>query len=188
MVEKLSREQMNRLSQHPAAVEAICAAASAYVASKWNQPMGIAKNAHDKPNYGVTYWEEAYQNPRGEQGPTWDAVWFDWLLIDDSTAPHSRGGVTCFMGGITGSEGTDLLPGDAGAAWARPLIEQHGFMRFTEGEHERFTRVAYPEQVLEGDTVQEQGESLGAWAVAGFRALRSSWPPPFVRTEADDPQ
>jgi hypothetical protein len=185
MADAITSEQLNALGEHPEAVAALCEVASAYVAEHWNEAMGRDTDSAGNPNYGLTYWEEAFQYPRGEDGPTWDAVWFDWLLLDDSTVPGGRGGVPCFIGGMTGSEGTDLLPGEAGKAWAEPLIEQHGFIRFTEGEHERFARVAYPEDVVKGDTLEEQGESLGAWAVAGLRALGSNWPPAFVETPGE---
>jgi hypothetical protein len=39
-------------------------------------------------------------------------------------------------------------------------------------------RVAYPEEVLVGRTIQQQGENLGRWVVETYEALYAAGPPP----------
>jgi hypothetical protein len=108
-------------------------------------------------------------------------MWFEWTLRQrDLCLGESRGGVPVFFAGLCTDRDTRIIVGDEGAAWATSLSASHGFMVIHDDEerHERFVRVAYPEQVLVGDTLRAQGEHLGDWVVESYVALVAAGSPP----------
>jgi hypothetical protein len=84
-----------------------------------------------------------------------------------------------FIAGATAYPRESIVKGADGAAWAARLHESHGFMPIRDNM-QRFARIAYPEEVLVGRSLQEQGESLGRWVVATYRALYAAGPPPDI--------
>jgi hypothetical protein len=160
------------------AVARACETASAFIARTWNERTGCWERA-GKPRYERGYWETFPQAPRRERAADWGTVWWDWnLLSDDLSLPDSRGGVPVFISGAGDHlSNPPIAAGSASAGWAAPLFDTHGFVAFEAG-YRRFVRVAYPEEVLVGRSLNDQGERLGSWIVESYWALYEAGPPP----------
>lgn len=177
--EVLTPVHLVALAEYPraaAGLATICEVASGYVDRHWNERSDYQKY-YGKPAYGVGYWEAQPAAPRGEPEADWDPFWWDWVVREsDISIPSSRGGVPVFAAGLT-SELTHPIVTPKATAWAAKLADEHGFLAFSDS-YDRVNRVAYPEEVLVGRSLQQQAESLGAWVVETFRGLQAAGPPP----------
>jgi hypothetical protein len=114
----------------------------------------------------------------------WAPAWWDWnLKEEDWEMEDSRGGVPVFVAGVTTELGHPIVTPQA-ASWAAKLTDSHGFAE-VEDECQRFERIAYPEEILIGRTLQQQGESLGRWIVETYEALYAAGPPPGLSNGAE---
>jgi hypothetical protein len=155
------------------AIETVLQVASGYVACEWAERFPYEKGTR-KPKLGIGYWEAHPQAKPGQTAADWDPGWWDWnLREDDLGIEDSRGGVPAFAVGLT-SEEPIVTPQTA--VWAKKLIDSDDFTEF-EDNYYRFDRIAYPEEVLIGRTLEQQGKSLGRWVVEGYRALYAAGPP-----------
>lgn len=161
------------------AVASACEIASGYIARHWNKRESHCSARTGGPElYGIGYWETYPQAPREASAADWSPAWWDWnLMEDDREVEDSRGGVPVFVSGLCVERGDPYITGTEGAAWEARLADSHGFVSLANG-WDRFVRVAYPEEVLIGRTLQQQGERLGAWIVEGYQALYAAGPPP----------
>jgi hypothetical protein len=171
------------LAEHRRAEDAVagaCEIASDYIKRHWNDPTACHENARHDALFGTGFWEAHPQEPRGEQAADWPEMWWDWnLRVDDRDLDDNRGGVPVFVSGVCTHRGEAIVNGQAGDAWAGPLESRDRFMRLSDRDSRaRFSRVAYPEEVLVGRDLEAQGEHLGAWVVATYRALFGAGPPP----------
>ena len=158
-------------------IETICEVASGVIEHDWNTRTNC-KMSHGKPDFGLGYYELHPTAAAGEDEVDWGPVWWDWVLRGaDLGIEDSRGGVPVFTAGLTAElPGAIVTP--ATTAWATKLADSnsHRFVEFADS-YNRFSRVAYPEEVLVGRTLQQQGESLGKWVVASYKALYEAGPP-----------
>jgi hypothetical protein len=158
------------------AVALACEVASGYIQVRWN----IGDN-HGRP-YGLDYAENHPAGARDEPRADWGSAFWDWTLRpDDSGLEESRGGIPVFVSGAGIRRVRGALITAEGAAWAAGLRgDPHRFVHLP-GAYERFARVAYPEEVLVGRDLREQGENLGRWVVETYQALYHAGPPPGAR-------
>jgi hypothetical protein len=163
------------------AFQEVCRMASEYLKREWRAC--ILRNEGGRgpvPRYGLGYWEswalDPEADPRG--GPAaLGKRWLDWNASRNPTVPQSHGRSLLFISGLTAHDIANLTLSDDDLERARLLedgVEIDGrFVRFQRvtDSHERFTQVAQPDHILVGATLREQAESLGAWIIAGFKAL-----------------
>lgn len=155
------------------AIETVLGRASVYIAHEWAKPFPYEK-PNREPKKGIGYWEAHPGAKPGQTAADWGSGWWEWSLREDALGiEDSRGRVPVFAVGFTSEE---PIVTSQTAVWARQLIESHGFIEFEDGYY-RFDRIAYPEEVLIGRTLDEQGKSLGRWVVEGYQALYAAGPP-----------
>jgi hypothetical protein len=131
---------------------------------------------YGKPNYRVGYWECHPEAKRGHEAADWGPVWFDWVLREsDVGIEGSRGGVPVFTAGLSAQLADPIVTVET-SAWATKLGDSLSFIEFDD-HHHRFDRIAYPEEVLVGRTLQDQGVALGRWVVEAYTALYEAGPP-----------
>lgn len=158
-----------------AAVALACEVASGYIQQHW----GNSRGNHGK--YGLGYSESHTKAPHGETAAEWGRAFWDWnFLAGDSGLEESRGGTPVFISGAGIKRGRGALLTADSAGWAAELRGTHGFVPLT-GPYERFVRAAYPEEVLVGRDLRQQGENLGRWVVETYKALHDGGPPPGAR-------
>jgi hypothetical protein len=180
--EALRPEHLTALAYYDEAAVAlavICQRAAEYLRS--DEALGPPTDEEPKSGaYGIGYsaW---WTNPPGWNAELWNGAWFDWGIRTANTATEMPG-VHLFAGmsiqrpsafdpemrhaleqGIPRSE---LVPGE-------PI-----WFRYWSGRDRRLRRLAQPQDVLVGMTLEAQGESLGRWVVETFRALRAYGPTP----------
>jgi hypothetical protein len=163
------------------AFQEVCRMASEYLEREWR-----ACNLRNEggrgpvPRYGLGYWESWALDPEADASGRPAALgkrWLDWNASRNPRVPQSYGRSLLFISGLTAHDIANLAPSDHDLERARLLeagVDIDGrFVRFQRvtDSHERFTQVAQPDQVLVGATLREQAESLGAWIIAGFKAL-----------------
>ena len=154
------------------AIKRICEIAADQV-SAWT---GEPRNPGNP--YGLGFWEVVdRQAPKSQEPADW-GVWWDWSLkASDLGIPEARGGVPVFTAGLaTKRRGPRIADGPDGAAWAGRLEDTHGFVR-AEDDRARFIRYAYPDEVLTGRSLEEQGKRLGDWVAETFEVLYEAHPP-----------
>jgi hypothetical protein len=143
----------------------------------WKRNTGNAK-----PRYGIGYWE-SWAAPAAEgAGDPWDGAWFDWML-DESHGGELGipAGRVFIMAGLSKERGEEFTSPDA--RWLEGLVDglprghERLVFRRWRGNCERLQRVAYPHDVLRGETLEEQGASLGQWVVETFSAIDEHGPP-----------
>ena len=172
------------LAQRSRADEAIaraCDIASDYVCREWDTRRDRFE-LWGKPQLGLGYWEIYPAARKGNAPRDWTPAWWDWNLREsDASLPDSRGSVPVFTAGLCAERGNAIARGPEGTRWLTDLNIPPGDMgkRFVpvSDTHERLSRIAYPEEILVGRTLQQQGESLGAWIVAAYEALYEAGPP-----------
>jgi hypothetical protein len=162
------------------AVKTVCELASDYLSRHWGAPESRAEGR--QPRFGLGYWEVHRAAPHGEPAQSWDPALWSWdLMRSDAGVQESRGGVPVFMSGLTVDKGTPLATGEHGERWLKGLnaafeYPQDKFRRVSD-IRERIVRVAYPEEILIGRSLQAQADALGAWIRAGYKALYAVGPP-----------
>jgi hypothetical protein len=165
-------------AEHRRALEGIVLAlevAGGYIEREWNERLGREERADTTVGYHENHAKGKRGQPLADWGPN---CFWDWNLVgNDSLLDDSRGGVPFFIAGA-GVGKRQVLVTAEGAGWAANLYESHGFVEMNSNSYSRFVRVAYPEEVLVGRTLQQQGESLGQWVVNSYAALYAAKPPP----------
>ena len=89
----------------------------------------------------------------------------------------SRGGVPVFAAGVTAPARDSPSSPRRRCPGRRDSTRLNGFVEVID-KYQRLDRVAYPEEVLVGRNLQQQGESLGRWVVETYAALYAAGPPP----------
>jgi hypothetical protein len=185
------------LAERPTAEQAIaraCEMVGECITRDWND---LARYEGDprKPRFGVGYWETYPACRRRDDQDDWGGAWWGWhLRPDDYSLPESRG-VPVFGTGIA-SEGPIVI-GAAGESWLKalngrltdkttPLDKATPFLAYEDGRLYHVQRVAYPEEVLIGRTLQQQAEYVAAWIIETYDMLHEAGPPPVP--EANRPQ
>jgi hypothetical protein len=165
------------LAEHRRALEGVVLAlevASGYIEREWNDCAGREDGARTALRYSETHPKGRRGQPPEDWGPR---CFWDWNLRgNDSVLEDSRGGVPFFIAGAGVNKRQVLVTAEA-AGWAAKLHESDGFVELN-AKYNRFVRVAYPEEVLVGRTLQQQGESLGRWVVDTYDALYAAGSPP----------
>ena len=152
---------------------AACDVASRWVAENWTPPSD--RKWASRGQLLLDMWDAYDVVPADMPPQDWRGWGWGWNLFADASQlmPEGRRGAPCFIAGIRkDQEGID------DAAWATKLRDA-GFEIWPRwGQQVR--RVAYPEEVLIGRTLDAQGQSLGRWIVESFRRVASIGPPSFV--------
>jgi hypothetical protein len=161
------------------ALALVCETAARYIAQHWAETDN-EEESRGKPAYGVGYGQAWGAPTDGQSEDAWDGAWFDWKVAESRGDPAPDGAVF-FMAGLSKHRGREFA--DATGAWQQTLETGlcHGssVLRFERwlGRVERLQRIASPQDVLHGRTLEEQGESIGRWVVETFRALEKHGPP-----------
>lgn len=134
----------------------------------------------EKPHYGYGYWESWRLEDR--EGQELSSPWLDWnCLLQPNHEQNEHGGLF-FVSGLTAHIEQEIQTPAAAPGWQRELCARSdvngkpiGFTEFSD-THERLARIAYPEEVLVGRTLEDQAQSLADWIIAGFEALATVVP------------
>lgn len=171
---------LERLARVQSSIERVCQVASAFIAREWNC------NREKSNKSGLGYFETHPRARPGQAEDDWTRVFWDWnLLSRDLLLPEPHGGVPVFTAGI-GVKRPGVIVTDHDAEWATPL-RADGFVDMFGPMNTRFLRFAYPETVLKGDTLEAQGENLGAWVVETYEAVHKAGPPPGLSVNPAGP-
>lgn len=161
--------------QAEAALVRICEEVSRYVAREYGEPNSFLEAPRTrKPGYGWGYWE-AWTLREAKNGDA--TLWLDWNAQNDTTHRESDGRSLFFMSGLAAYSYVDLAPSSEDRLHHEQLQEgvkaDGRSVRFqpVSDDCERLTRVAFPEEVLIGRTLEAQAASIGAWIIEGFRVL-----------------
>jgi hypothetical protein len=101
-------------------------------------------------------------------------------VINDPSHPEVDGRSLAFVSGLAAYESEQLTATPDGLERCRRLeagVKLDGetirFKRFVDPDDSaaRLARVAFPEEVLHGRTLEDQARSLGEWIVTGFDLL-----------------
>lgn len=157
------------------ALEVIRARASEYVAQVLGPPDGEER---PRDRYAIAY-SARWQRPPDFDPSRWNDAWFDW-----GTGSMNR---EVGMSGVYVYAGLSIdKPGafDAGAApdWQADLErgvpapngaagEPVVFRSWPGARARRLRRVALPQDVVRGSTLEAQGDSVGRWVEETYRAL-----------------
>jgi hypothetical protein len=161
-----------------AGLERICEEASRFVEREWGEAAvsfsKLPRLRKDTPAFGWNYWESWRLNKAADGN---DVSWLDWNARNEVSHPEAEGRSLFFMSGLTAGSHENLAPTEdqrrrherlqAGVYVDGRLVR---FQRVSD-DYERLTRIAFPEEVLIGRTIEAQATALGAWIVDGFRAL-----------------
>jgi len=162
--------------QAEAALERVCENASGFIEHAWGRAAdSFEPRVRTKtPAFGWNYWE-AWTLKNDADGS--DLLWLDWNARNEVTHPEAEGRSLFFMSGLTADSYENLAATDeererhdrlqAGVRIDGSVVRFHR----VSDDCERLTRIAFPEEVLIGRTLEEQAASLGAWVVKGFKAL-----------------
>jgi hypothetical protein len=163
------------------AVALACEMASGYLSQNWDKQLDV-KKPRAAASYGIDYWEMHPAARKGESADDWHPAWWGWeLKSSDAALPSSRGGIPVFIAGLTAERGDVIAAGEDGAVWLAKLNAPHqesgdGFFAIS-GDAEWLVRAAYPEEVLVGRTLEQQGETLGKWILGTYDALYKAHSP-----------
>lgn len=163
--------------QAEAALERVCEEASGLIAKAWGAADDFEKVPRvrtETPAFGWDYWE-AWTLKKNADGE--GVLWLDWNARNDVSLPEGEGRSLFFMSGLAANAYEDLAATEedrerhervqAGVRLdGRPIR----FQRVSD-DCERLARIAFPEEVLVGRTLEAQAASLASWVVDGFRAL-----------------
>lgn len=152
-----------------AALERVCEEASRRIEKWCDKAPGRAEKNPNSPRYGSGYWEAwGLESPPG--------TWFDWSI--DRPAAETDGRSLVFASGLAAEAGSELATTDEEREKQKRLetgirIDDTfiQFQRISEKRFERLARIAFPEEVLIGRTLEAQAASLADWVIAGFEAL-----------------
>ncbi|HYB27843.1 MAG TPA: hypothetical protein VEF89_14590 [Solirubrobacteraceae bacterium] len=169
---RITAEHLVAFSHHKEAFEALdlmCSAAIAQIAEMWAP---LAPEQYGS-RYGssVSWWMFPTCRPGGTPVEGWE---FDFDLYRDSSSifRDGRAGVPVFTVGTSGEPGTL-------SALDPPTADELTNARFhllpkqllVGGPWDRIWRRGYPDELLAGTTLQEQGHALARWAVDAFEEL-----------------
>lgn len=171
-IEAIGPEHLTAIAYYRQALKglkAICDIASAELGTL----LGPFKEQRPRTEAPISFGQ-SFDSPPGWDADAWDDVWFDW-----NVQPSNRGiGMPYphFAAGLS-TKGSDFGPAD----WRRGLAERYAdsdiaFVRWP-GTDERLKRVAYPQDVLRGISLEEQGRSLSRWVKETYDALLRYGPP-----------
>lgn len=169
------------LAEHQRALDAValaCEVASGYIQHHWGHGSNHGKK------YGLGYAENHKKAPDGEAEADWGSAFWDWnLLADDIGLDDPRGGVPVFISGTGIQRARGAIVTAESAPWAAKLRDSpHGFVDVDlRDKYTRFARVAYPEEVIVGRDLHQQGENLGRWVIETYQTLLEAGPPPGAR-------
>jgi hypothetical protein len=172
------------LAEHSEAIEAVraaCEHAAEYVGARWRFEHPYQLPPFTKSEAGWAYLPE----PIGEAQQDWGPWGLGWGIFRDGHEIFPRSelkrGVPVFHVGMYSPDPAARRALEADETWRKRLNEQPPFVYLPRNVNVNFRRLAYPEEVLAGRTVKDQGEHLGAWVDAGFCALYEAGPPPGTR-------
>jgi hypothetical protein len=152
------------------ALVAVSDEAALQIASQWNDPVG-------EPYVDSQERSFEYPAPRRDQStvPDFGAWGLMWSRFGDSNVylTDGRPAVPCFLAGANAQGG-----GALGQVTAERLesAERAGFRILKRGsgirsENEYIVRVAYPDDIIAGPTLEEQARVLARWVVEAFSDL-----------------
>jgi hypothetical protein len=152
-----------------AALELVCEQADANVAEAWAHP--------DADSTGYKAGETWWVYPASSHEPSVGAGWsFAWHLFEDSTRifRDGRAGAPRFAAGVSATRGKlSTLTDAAGDELRNAEFELFSKGDLKYGDWDYVWRLAYPEDVLAGPSLQAQGRSLGRWIVESFELARA---------------
>lgn len=167
-----------------AALVSICEEAAREIRQSHDEPGDEYRSRGGKPGYGLGYWSTI--DLRAKDGGAWGARFLDWnCTVAHAAVPEVATGRIYFNAGLSSPKGA---PPDG--AWRTRVEEAMGvvavsshFQQWT-GAYERCHRVALPQDVLTGTSLEAQGQSLGRWVSDAFAHLLAQGPPAAARMDA----
>ena len=131
-----------------------------------------------KPAYGLNYWS-TYDLDDPDR---WDGWFLDWNIVAGSRGPDHPEPRVYVDAGISAPKRTEFRGEDdawrrgfdEGLPWRDQVIE---FATPWTGNYERLKRVAQIHEVLQGRTLEEQGQSLGRWVRDTYSVILEHGPP-----------
>lgn len=162
------------------AVTAACDIAADYVAPRWTA-LGHHGAPLSSPEASWAYKPE----PGGGVAKDWSPWHLGWSLLKNGHFyfPALKRAGPCFIAGINtmGNPGSLQALRDA-VEWRARLPLDPAFEFFGD-KNANLRRYAYPEEILSGRSLQQQGRALGAWIDEAFCALYDVGPPPGVELD-----
>lgn len=115
-------------------------------------------------------WIWAYKAPDGgETLHGWKITWRRFDNSDKATLPDGRRGVPRFAAGLNAPAGTLASLDPA----VREQLQRSGFALWAAGDlrwkdYDYIVMTAYPDELLAGKSIQEQGTAVGHWVLETF--------------------
>lgn len=169
--ERITPEHLVAFAHHREAFEAlelVCEIAAAFVADAWAP---LDPEQYGSRSRGESWW----LYPSGRAGEPTSQQWaFAWHLFHDASSIFTDGrrGVPRLTTGASGDPGTLAHL----AAEKLEQVREAGFQPIPKealisNSSDRIWRLAYPEEVLAGATLDAQGAGIGRWIVDSFQVL-----------------
>jgi len=163
--ERITPEHLVAFAHHLEAMEAlqaVCDVAADAVAERWKPT---------EPMHRGDDWIWGYTAPDGgETLHGWKITWRRFDNSDKATLPDGRRGVPRFVAGLNAPAGalSSLDPA------AREQLRRAGFTLLPAvdlrwKDHDYIVMTAYPDELLAGKSIQEQGTALGQWVLDTFK-------------------
>ena len=172
--ERITAEHLVAFAHHKEAFEALdllCSAATAHIAAQWAP---LAPEQYGSRSGSISWW--MFPTCRDGMMPL-EGREFDFNLFRDSTGcfRDGRPGVPVFTVGTSGEPGTiaalDAETADALADAGFQLLPKASLL---SNNWDRIWRRAYPDELLAGATLEDQGNSLARWVVDAFEQLHAT--------------
>lgn len=159
-----------------AALVSVCDEAARVIRTLYGEP-DDEERPYGKPAYGLGYWSTI--DPQSTDEGAWGGRYLDWnCTVAHAALPGIPAGRVYFNVGLSSPKG---LPPEA--EWRTKVnealedtAELSRFQQWTD-DYERYHRVALPQDVLRGTSLEEQGSSLGRWISETFTYLIAQGPP-----------
>jgi hypothetical protein len=171
--DRLTAEHLVAFAHHKEAFEAlelVCSAAISDVAQMWGP---LAPEQYNS-RYGNTSW---WMFPTSRPGGTPVAAReFELDLFRDSSScfRDGRPGVPVFTVGTSGEPGTvSTIDPETADELTRAGFQLLPKASLLSNSWDRIWRRAYPDELLAGATLEEQGKSLARWVVDAFERLQA---------------
>lgn len=164
------------------AIAEVCERADVYVRTHWNDRGSHRTRSHrsDEAHYGPGWWSLYPTHKLGDnfQEGSWAGDDFEWAIfsVDDTDLQETRGAWLIIAGASTSAGKSRVTRRDGNGEWLTGCLAL-GFQDFGISGRYRLMRVKYPDELLNQNGVEAQGEELGRWIVASFNALANNPPP-----------
>jgi hypothetical protein len=171
--DRVTPEHLVALNHHAEALEAfrlVCDAADAFVQQNWTRP-----DAGHADHYGEDerWWGYPPTKPDSEMLRAWDFSWS--VYMRSQIFLDGRKGVPRLAAGLGAEFGAmQTLDASVTSRLREADFVLYGKRNLRNNSRDRIWRVAYPDEVLAGGTLEDQGQAMGRWIVNAFEDVQQA--------------